>query len=110
MPALQAICDSLGEEQIRALLGKWLRILPYPFTEDDIAAGYCYDVSVVQAEFSLTQMLDRPVSGRIFLEQMIRDARDAGWDVPIANISFVSSDADQEVLKSIEKRFEVALP
>ncbi len=26
------------------------------------------------------------------------------------SISFVSSDADQEVLKSIEKRFEVALP
>jgi hypothetical protein len=50
VPALQAICDSLGEEHIRALLGKWLRILPHPFTEDDIAAGYRYDVSVVQAE------------------------------------------------------------
>jgi hypothetical protein len=31
VPALQAICDSLGEEHIRALLAKWLRILPYPF-------------------------------------------------------------------------------
>jgi hypothetical protein len=78
VPALQAICDSLGEEQIRALLGKWLRILPYPFTEDDTGAGYCYDVSIVQAEFSLTQMLDRPVTGRIFLEQMIRDNLDIG--------------------------------
>ena len=53
VPALQAICDSLGEQQIRALLDKWLRILPHPFTEDDIAAGYRYDVSIVQAEFSL---------------------------------------------------------
>ncbi len=26
------------------------------------------------------------------------------------SITFVSSEADQEVLKSIEKRFEVALP
>ena len=71
VPALQVICDSLGEEHIRALLAKWLRILPYPFTEDDTAAGYRYDASIVQAEFSLTQMLDRPVTGRIFLEQMI---------------------------------------
>jgi hypothetical protein len=63
VPALQAICDSLGEPQIQALLDKWLRILPHPFTEDDIAAGYHYDLSVVQAEFSLTQMLDRPVTG-----------------------------------------------
>ena len=78
VPALQAICDSLGEEHIRALLGKWLRILPHPFTADDTAAGYRYDVSIVQAEFSLTQMLDRPVTGRIFLEQMIRDNLDIG--------------------------------
>jgi len=78
VPALQAICDSFGEEQIRALLAKWLRILPHPFTEDDIAAGYRYDISIVQAEFCLTQMLDRPVTGRIFLEQLIRDNLDIG--------------------------------
>ena len=77
VPALQAICDSLGEDHIRALLAKWLRILPYPFTKDDTAAGYRY-ASIVQAEFSLTQMLDRPVTGRIFLEQMIRDNLDIG--------------------------------
>src|SRR5260370_42154364 len=76
VPALQAICDSLGEQQIRALLIKWLRILPHPFSEDDTDAGHCYDVSVIQAEFSLTQMLDRPVTGRIFLEQVIRDNLD----------------------------------
>src|SRR5262249_4878 len=78
LPALQAICDSFGEEHIRALLEKGLRSLPYPFTADDTAAGYRYDVSIVQAEFSLTQMLDRPVTGRIFLEQMIRDNLDLG--------------------------------
>jgi hypothetical protein len=78
VPALQAICDSLGEEHIRTLLAKWLRILPHPFTGDDTAAGYRYDASIVQAEFSLIQMLDRPVTGRIFLEQMIRDNLDLG--------------------------------
>ncbi|WP_328415126.1 hypothetical protein OG470_22370 [Micromonospora sp. NBC_00389] len=34
--------------------------------------------SILQAEFSLTQMLDRPVSGRIFFEQVIPDNLDIG--------------------------------
>ncbi|WP_203591216.1 hypothetical protein [Streptomyces sp. SID13031] len=33
---------------------------------------------ILQAEFSLTQMLDRPVSGRIFFGQVIRDNLDIG--------------------------------
>ena len=76
--AVQAICDSLGPEQIDALLRKWLAILPSPFTDDDEAAGYRYELSIQQAEFSLTQMLDAPVSGRIFFEQVIRDNLDIG--------------------------------
>ncbi len=71
--ALQAICDRLGPEQIDALLRKWLAILPHPFTAADRDAGYRYDISVLQAEFSLTQMLDKPVTGRVFFEQVIRD-------------------------------------
>ncbi len=35
-------------------------------------------MSILQAEFSLTQVLDRPVSGRIFFEQVIRDNLDLG--------------------------------
>ena len=75
---LQAICDRLGPEQIDALLRKWLAILPHPFSPADRAAGYRYDISILQAEFSLTQMLDRPVAGRIFFEQVIRDNLDVG--------------------------------
>ena len=78
MPALQAICDALGPAQIDALLRKWLARLPHPFSQADRAAGYRYDISILQAEFSLTQMLDKPVSGRIFFEQMIRDNLDLG--------------------------------
>ena len=63
--ALQRICDSLGPAQIDALLRKWLPILPTPFTADDEAAGYRYELSIQQAEFSLTQMLDAPVSGHL---------------------------------------------
>jgi hypothetical protein len=75
---LQAICDRLGPDQIDALLRKWLRRLPHPFTRADYAAGYRYEISILQAEFSLTQMLDTPTSGRIFFEQVIRDNLDLG--------------------------------
>jgi hypothetical protein len=76
--AVQAICDRLGPDQITALLDKWLAILPNPFTDADRAAGYRYECSILQAEFSLTQVLDRPVTGRVFFEQVIRDNLDAG--------------------------------
>jgi hypothetical protein len=75
---LQTICDSLGPEQIEALLRKWLAILPHPFSAGDRAAGYRYELSILQAEFSLTQMLDKPVAGRMFFEQVIRDNLDIG--------------------------------
>jgi hypothetical protein len=76
--AVQAICDRLGPEQIDGLLRKWLARLPHPFSPADRDAGYRYDISVWQAEFSLTQVLDRPTSGRVFFEHVIRDNLDAG--------------------------------
>jgi hypothetical protein len=76
--AVQAICDRLGVEQIDGLLRKWLAVLPHPFSPADREAGYHYDISILQAEFSLTQMLDRPVSGRVLFEHVIRDNLDAG--------------------------------
>jgi len=78
VPAVQEICDSLGPAHIEALLRKWLRILPNPFTDEDETAGYRYELSILQAEFCLTQMLDRPVSGRIFFEQVLHDNLDIG--------------------------------
>jgi hypothetical protein len=78
VPALQAICHRLGPPQIDALLRKWLALLPHPFTPADRAAGYRYDISILQAEFSLTQTLDKPISGRIFSGQVIRDNLDLG--------------------------------
>jgi hypothetical protein len=37
---------------------------PHPFPARDRAAGYRYQLSILQAEFSLTQVLDQPVTGR----------------------------------------------
>lgn len=75
---LQALCDGLGARQIEAVVRKWLARLPSPFRRADRAAGYRYQLSILQAEFSLTQVLDRPVTGRLFFEQVIRDNLDLG--------------------------------
>jgi hypothetical protein len=75
---LQKICAALSAGKIDALLRKWLKRLPHPFSTADRAAGYRYDVSTLQAEFSLTQILDRPLSGRIFFEEVIRENLDLG--------------------------------
>ena len=75
---LQHLCDGLSAPKIDALLRKWLRTVPHPFTATDRRAGFRYEVSILQAEFSLTQVLDRPVTGRIFFEEVIRENLDIG--------------------------------
>jgi hypothetical protein len=75
---LQGICDRLSAEKIEALLRKWLRLLPHPYSASDRKAGYRYQISILQAEFSLTQVLDRPVTGRVFFEEVIRENLDIG--------------------------------
>ena len=71
-------CNGLSAEKIDGFLRKWLRLLPHPFTGKDRKAGYRYDLSILQAEFSLTQVLDRPAHGRLFFEQVIRENLDFG--------------------------------
>jgi len=70
---LQALCDGLSAAKIDAFFRKWLHRLPHPFTRQDRQAGYRYELSILQAEFSLTQVLDRPVTGRVFFEEVIRE-------------------------------------
>ena len=75
---VQGICDGLSAEKIDTFARKWLRLLPHPFTPADRKAGYRYQISILQAEFSLTQVLDRPVTGRVFFEEVIRENLDIG--------------------------------
>lgn len=74
----QQIADELSADRIDGLVRKWFARLPHPFPGQDRQAGYTYDVSILQAEFSRTQVFDRPLSGRIFFEQVIRDNLDLG--------------------------------
>src|SRR6202012_4296095 len=76
--AVQQICDGLTDQEIYRFAGKWLARLPPPFTPAGEQADYRWQLSVQQAEFSTTMALDRPVSGRIFFEQLIRDNIDIG--------------------------------
>jgi hypothetical protein len=76
--ALQRICDRLDARSIERLLRKWLKRLPHPFPREDRLAGCRYELSVLQAEFALTQVLDRPVSGRVLFEDVIRENLDIG--------------------------------
>ena len=75
---LQEICDSLGPEDIDRVFRKWLRRIPLPLRPQDREAGYDWGLSIWQMEVSLTQIFDRPLRGREFFEEIIRDNLDLG--------------------------------
>ena len=75
---VQRIADTLDAAKIEAVFRKWLRRLPHPFAAAHRAAGYRYQLSILQAEFALTQVLDRPLTGRCFFEEVIRENLDIG--------------------------------
>jgi hypothetical protein len=75
---VQRIADTLDAAKIDAVFRKWLRQLPHPFAPAHRAAGYRYHLSILQSEFALTQVLDRPVTGRCFFEEVIRENLDIG--------------------------------
>jgi hypothetical protein len=75
---LQGICDQLTAHKIELFFYKWLTRLPYPLTEHDQRCGYGHRLSVWQLEVSLTQVFDRPLRGRQFFEEVIRDNLDQG--------------------------------
>jgi hypothetical protein len=76
--ALQAVCAALGAADVEACFTRWLRRLPLPLTAADHAAGFGYRLSLLQMEVSRTQVFDRPLHGREFFEEVIRDNLDLG--------------------------------
>ena len=78
LKAAQRISDALSDTKINAFFRKWLARLTHPYSAQDRKAGYRYDLSVLQAEFSLTQVWDRATHGRCFFEEVIRENIDLG--------------------------------
>ncbi|MGH7752144.1 MAG: hypothetical protein ACREN5_04955, partial [Gemmatimonadales bacterium] len=76
--ALQATCDALSSADIQAFFDRWLVGVPLPLTAQDRAAGFGYQLSLLQMEVSRTQVFDRPLRGREFFEEVIRDNLDLG--------------------------------
>jgi len=75
---LQEICDSLEPDDIDRVFRKWLARIPLPLRAQDRQAGYDWELSIWQMEVSLTQIFDRPLRGREFFEEVIRDNLDLG--------------------------------
>lgn len=75
---MQEIADGLDQDKIRQVIDKWLKVLPSPFTQQDQKCGFNYEISILQAEFSLTQTFDKPIHGRQYFEQIIRENIDLG--------------------------------
>jgi hypothetical protein len=75
---LQAVCQQLGPEQVQAFFEKWVARLPWPLTAADRKAGYHHRLSIWQMEVSHTHVFTRPVRGREFFEQVIRENLDLG--------------------------------
>lgn len=96
---LQQIADSLDAATINRFVTKWLGILPGPFTPEDNAAGYSYHISILQSEFSLTQVFDRPLAGRQFFEEVVRENLDLGRPDQVALIF------NRRVIKTTPGRF-----
>lgn len=75
---LAVVCQQLGPEQVQAFFDKWVARLPWPLTAADRAAGYGHRLSIWQMEVSRTHVFTRPVRGREFFEQVIRENLDLG--------------------------------
>ena len=75
---LQELAEELGPEHVQNFLNKWLDRLPMPLEAADREAGYDYRLSIWQMECSLTQIVDRPLAGQQFFEEVIRDNLDLG--------------------------------
>jgi hypothetical protein len=75
---LQKVCDSLGADNVETFFRRWLRRLPHPYTRADRREGFRYQLSILQMEVSLTHVFDRPLRGREFFEEVIRDNLDLG--------------------------------
>jgi hypothetical protein len=73
----QAVCDALDAAAIEQFFARWHQQIPFPLTAQ-VARGFAYQLSILHAEVSLTQVVDRPLRGRECFETILRDNLDLG--------------------------------
>ncbi|AQZ63185.1 unnamed protein product [[Actinomadura] parvosata subsp. kistnae] len=76
--AAQHLADTLDAGHVRGFLNRWLSRLPSPLTGADQAAGFGYDWSIRQIEFSDTAVFDQPANGRAWFDAAIKEHLDLG--------------------------------
>jgi hypothetical protein len=99
----QRIAAGLDERALAGVFAKWMGRLPHPFPAADRAAGYDYNLSILQAEFALTQVFDRPLTGRQFFEQIIKD------NVTLGHPSQLQVIFDRRIMKTTPGRFRTRI-
>jgi hypothetical protein len=70
---LQAICDRFGPADVQAFFDRWIGHIPIPFSAQDRAAGYWWELSMRQVEVSRTLVFDDPRRARGFFEALVTD-------------------------------------
>ena len=70
---LQALCDTLAPEHVQGFFDRWIMSIPTPFTAEDRAAGYWWELSMRQVEVSRTLVFDDPRRARSFFEALVQD-------------------------------------
>jgi len=83
---LQAIADGLGPDDIQGFFDRWIAQIPTPLRPTDRAAGYWWELSMRQIEFSRTLVFDDPRRGRRFFEALVADNIDIGRPEMVATV------------------------
>jgi len=70
---LAGICERFGPADVQGFFDRWIAQIPTPFTAEDHAAGYWWELSMRQVEVSRTLVLDDPRRARRFFEALVAD-------------------------------------
>lgn len=100
---LRRICARLSPGKIQALFDRWTSAIPLPLTPEDRAAGFDWELSMKQIEFSKTLVLDRPRQARSVFDQVI--AQNVGLGRP----SEVEVIFDRRVQRNTRGRFSTRI-
>src|SRR5438105_7876513 len=69
--ALRRTCSQLGPRQLQDLFERSMERIPLPLGPRDFEAGYQWEASMNQIEFSRTLILDRPARARAFFDRVV---------------------------------------
>jgi hypothetical protein len=75
---LQDVCDALRPAHVQAWFERWMSVIPLPLTDADRAAGFWWELSMRQVEFSRTLVFDQDVHARAFFEALLCENMDLG--------------------------------